>query len=85
MRLKVIGYIVAGVGLLGIFLSTKNIMSSIPILKNIPIQFILLPSMAIVAISIILMLSEKSAGKEKSIKEVPIYHKDKIVGYRRHY
>ncbi len=86
MREGIWPYFVAGIGLFGILLSSKNILSKIPVLNLVPVPVILLPSIGLVAIAIIIMLSQGKGGKgEKSIKEVPVYHKDKIVAYRRHY
>lgn len=87
MKINFIAYIIIGLGAIGLFITSGKIKPLIPIISNIPTKYILLPSLAIIGIALIILMSTKegSSSKEKSIKEVPIYHKDKIVAYRRHY
>ncbi len=84
MDAKIFGYIISALGLIGIAISTKPIMSSTPLLSSIPISFskyILIIGVILVGVGIILVMS-MSQNKTKLGKEVPIYKGKEIVGYR---
>jgi hypothetical protein len=81
--IKVFGYSAAGVGLVGLALSSKKMMELIPLLKNLSPAVILVPSLILVGVGIILLLSDgKTGAKSKLGQEVPIYKGKEIVGYR---
>ncbi len=79
MESKLIGYILAGLGIAGIALTNvlQNALSFIPAKP----PYVLLGSVALVIIGIVLLMS----NKPKHPKEVPVYdkHGKEIVGYRR--
>ena len=76
---KLVGYILAGVGIVVIALS-QTIQKLVPIIPATP-PYILLVGAAIVILGIVFMMN---LGKKQE-KEVPIYdkHGKNIVGYRR--
>ncbi len=76
---KVVGYILAGIGLIGlIFFSFIKDVFLISI-GGLGDNFILILSLILIILGIIILfLKEK-----KVIKEVPIFEGKKIVGYRR--
>ena len=87
---KILSFVVAGIGLAGLFFSSEKIWPTIPIWNSIPRTFLLMGSIGIIGVGLVIMIATSKGGsgsssKEKSIKEVPIYKDDKIIGYRRHY
>jgi hypothetical protein len=86
MANKIAGYISSGIGLLGIVLSSGKI--NIPGLSIIPPKYLILGSVALVALGVVLLMGESRGGKIKQkTVEVPIYEgvgkKRKIVGYQK--
>ncbi|MFA5855907.1 MAG: hypothetical protein WC867_00990 [Candidatus Pacearchaeota archaeon] len=80
---KFFGYLAAGIGLVGLALSSKKMMDLIPFLKSVSPAVILVPSLILVGVGIILLLGDgKSGAKSKLGTEVPIYKGKEIVGYR---
>ena len=80
---KIIGYILAAIGLIGIFLSTDNGKKLVPFLADVKSTYILIASGILVIAGVVFMvLFGKSSGKQKN-KEVPIYKGKEIIGYRR--
>lgn len=79
----IIGYITAGLGLLGILLSSEDIKATIAPLESIPSSYLLILGIALVIIGVVIMIVTGKSTKQK--KEVPIYNKKgkDIVGYRR--
>lgn len=80
---KTIGYIIAAAGLAGLALTTQEVREALSL--TLPEGF---SAMSITIISIVLLgvggfLAFKSGPSEKQPLEVPIYHGNKIVGYRR--
>lgn len=90
MNLKLTSYILTGIGIVGIFLATPKVMSSIPFLSSISPKYILIPCVILTGIGIILLTSQGSSGKGKHVyshktkmgEEIPIFHGKEIVGYR---
>jgi hypothetical protein len=82
--LKLLGYALSGIGILGILLSSEKFKGAIPILKTLPTTIILIGSLILVAAGIVIMIvtgkGKIGGGKEK---EVPIYKGKEVVGYRR--
>ncbi len=81
MGVKLWGYGLAIIGLIGIAISTEKIINMIPFLSGTNPKYILIPGVILVGIGIILVMSTGSE-KSKIGKEVPIYHGKNIVGYR---
>ncbi len=81
---SIFGYLIAFIGLMGLALSSSAGQKMVPIASQIERNFILYPSLVIVAIGvIILIMNVKSSGKVRQAeKEVPIYKGKKIIGYR---
>ncbi len=77
---KIIPYSISALGILFMALSTDIIQYYVPIIKNIPKQYILLPGIILVGIGVILMMG--GSKKHHAQQEVPIYKGKKIVGYR---
>lgn len=83
---KGLGYALAAIGLIGIFLSTDNGKKLVPFLSGVDSKIILVVSGAIVVVGVILMVMFGKTHKQKH-EEVPIYEgtgkKRRIVGYQR--
>ena len=78
---KIIGYLIMLAGLIVLLLPVlaKSITDKLPF----PSFWIMILGLGIMALGFI-FLKPSSSMKTKQIEaEVPIYHKDKIVGYRR--
>jgi len=77
---KILGYVLAALGLGGLALSSGNIFPDIPKLV------ILIPAMVLVAIGVMILIvtgDKSKGGKSRQVeKEVPIYQGKEIVGYR---
>ena len=81
---KIIGYLIALVGLVGLAMYTiPQIKAQITLPVPIDDTSLLIISIALVVIGV--FISVKSEGRRKMSKgrEVPIYHGKNIVGYRR--
>ena len=76
---KILGYVLAIIGLVGL----AN--SLIPELKILPQQFTGTTPMIISLVIVLLglMIIMKGAGRGK-VREVPIFEGKEVVGYRRH-
>lgn len=81
---KIIGYIICLAGLFGIALTfpvvAKTLNITIP--AQITTQVLTIASIILILIGVVLLYTKK--GSSGKVSEVPIYHGDKIVGYRRH-
>ena len=85
MDAKIIGYILSALGLIGIVVSNKNIIGSVPFLQTVPTQYILIPAIIMVGMGIVLIMSKSTSKyhpKTKMGEEVPIFKGKEIVGYR---
>jgi len=83
---KIIGYILAAIGLLGLAMSNLNqtvtkaiIPFTIPSFLS---KYILLISLSLIVLGIVFLVGDGVKAKQKT-REVPIYEGKKIVGYRR--
>lgn len=87
MKSTIIGYILAGIGLLGVMMSSRKIKDSIPVIKALATKYILIVSLIIVAAGIVLLILAGRGSAKQAKEEVPIYEgkgkKRKIVGYQR--
>ncbi|MDO8459615.1 MAG: hypothetical protein Q7S74_00760 [Nanoarchaeota archaeon] len=79
---KIVGYIIALVGLVGVAASSVPLISDfIPILK-LPFSSTIILGVSLVLVVIGLLFASKgSRGKQPA--EVPIYQGKNVVGYRR--
>ena len=84
---KTIGYMLSGIGLIGILLSSGKLKQSIPAIANTSPLTIIIPSLVLVAIGVILMILDNKGPKSKKSRELPIYEgkgkKRKVVAYQR--
>ncbi|MEK6914781.1 MAG: hypothetical protein AABW83_03975 [Nanoarchaeota archaeon] len=84
----VIGYLLAGIGLIGLALNSKIGRANFNFLEKINSEYILIPVAVLIVLGVVIMIMNSKAGsKIKQINnEVPIYQgegkKRKIVGYR---
>ena len=84
---KILGYALSGIGIAGILLSSENMKSAIPVLKDLSSQSILIPAGIITVAGIVLLIIAGKGSSAKQESEVPIYKgrgKNRtIVGYQR--
>ena len=84
----VIGYLFAGVGLLGLALNSTIGREQLKFLENISSEYVLVPAVVCLVLGLFVMvMSSKGGRKIKHVgEEVPIYQgegkKRRIVGYR---
>lgn len=79
---RIFGFIIAGIGILGIIYSFEIVQSliKIPLPPEITNNILLIIGLIFVAIGVLLAYKKK---KSKSPNEVPIYQGQNVVGYRR--
>ena len=83
-----IGYLLAGLGLIGLALNSAVLRQQFKFLDKINSEYILVPAAVLIVFGLIIMIMNSKAGnKIKQVtNEVPIYQgegkKRKIVGYR---
>lgn len=85
---NIIGYVLSGLGLVGIIASSDKVKTAIPMLNSLPTKYILIGGVMLIAAGLIVLLSSSKSGRVKQVsEEVPIYEgegkKRKIVGYQR--
>ena len=86
---KIIGYVLSGVGLITLAVSSPNIYTKIRLLANLPEKAILIVGAVLVMAGVVvLLINKKTSSKIKHAKEeVPIYEgtgkNRKIVGYQK--
>ncbi|MCX8159132.1 MAG: hypothetical protein N3D20_02470 [Candidatus Pacearchaeota archaeon] len=78
MASKLLSYILMGIGIIIILLSYPQI--SKPLKITLPISDLYL---MIIGIIVVIIGAFISFWRSEKIEEVPIYHGEKIVGYRR--
>jgi len=84
----VIGYLLSGIGLVGLALNSGAARENISLLEGVGSEYVLLPAVVCLVIGLFVMVMNSKGGKKiKHIgEEVPIYSgegkKRKIVGYR---
>ena len=87
--MKIIGYILSGLGLVTLALSSPNVYTKVGFLANLPEKSVLLVgAVLVIAGVVVLMLKNSPSSKVKQeATEVPIYEgkgkKRKIVGYQK--
>lgn len=85
---KLLGYIFSLTGIFAVALTIEPIknMVDITIPEILTNTYLMFGGSALVLIGLIIILQGNKKYSKKSIKgkEVPIYHKGKVVGYRRH-
>ena len=80
---KIIGYILAGIGLIIILFSSEQGKKFVPFLATIKTSYLIIAGGIFIVAGVVLMIVfDKRHGKQKR-KEVPIYKGKEIVGYRR--
>jgi len=80
---KIIGYVLAAVGVFGVAAySIPEVKSFFPAFTAVPENYLLIASIVLVGIGAFAVV--KSGGRSKKVKEVPIYQGKDVVGYRRH-
>ena len=80
---KLIGYLLAGIGLVGLAVSFEKLRVLVPVIKEVPKNYILIASLVLVVLGVvIIVMMGKDRGKHKSGEEIPIYKGKKVVGYR---
>ncbi len=84
MITKVLGYVLSIMGLLGLLLTFDKVkeLANVTFLESITKTQIIIVAIVLIAIGVFLVFKSKSSSTES--KEVPIYHGEKIIGYRRH-
>ena len=86
---KFIGYIVAIIGLIGLtawsFPQVKSFIENAIKFKFPSNDIVLVVSIILTVTGIFIAMKSKGKLFNKKFSEVPIYHGNKIVGYRRHY
>lgn len=75
---KLIGYILALIGILAILLSFN--LSKFSFLASLNKTYVLIAGIALAILGIAFSMGK---GKRQAEEEVPIYHGKKIVGYRK--
>jgi len=84
----VIGYLLAGVGLVGLALNSSVARENVSFLSGVSSEYILLPAVVCLVLGLFVMVMNSKGGKriKNAGHEVPIYEgegkKRKIVGYR---
>jgi hypothetical protein len=86
---KLVGYIISLAGLIGLASTIEPVSKILPfeVPENIASLSIMPISIAAIIIGILIILISKRRKGGKGGKggyEVPIYHGEKVVGYRRH-
>ena len=83
---KVIGYIIALVGIIGVAAPlVPQLYSLLPIPSGTPDLYIIIGGVILVVVGLAFLV-KRGGGRSSSKKrrEVPIYEGEEIVGYRRH-
>jgi hypothetical protein len=81
---KISGYILAGLGIVGLISSLiPNVREILPIPEEITQITIIIGSLILVVLGVTL-IGTGGTGGGKTSPEVPIYKGKQIVGYRRH-
>lgn len=82
---KIIGYIFALAGLVGIASKTfPQVDKNLTFLTQIPSDILTIGSIGLILVGILILFSSSSGGRIAKGREVPIYHGNRIVGYRKH-
>ena len=81
---KIFGYIFALAGLIGIASKTfPQVNENLSFLVAIPSNVLTIGSIGLIIIGILILFSG-GGGRVVKGREVPIYHGNRIVGYRKH-
>jgi len=83
--MKVIGYLFALAGLVGIFSTIDIGAKFLPFLSEFPRMTVLIVSVVLIVIGIFLLMTG-GGGRRRGRRgggEVPIYERGRVVGYRR--
>ncbi len=86
---KLVGFIIAGIGIIGLIVSSiPKVWAKIPIpaslAKIATLGNVLIASLVLVVIGMFLIQKSGGFGKKKQeLADVPIYHGENVVGFRR--
>jgi hypothetical protein len=84
---EIIGYALAGVGILSIIASSDKVKALIPLIKNIPTIYLVIAGGVLVLAGVVMIGLGSSSRVKQAKEEVPIYEGEgrnrKIVGYQR--
>ncbi|MFH1308220.1 MAG: hypothetical protein ABIH72_05185 [archaeon] len=78
---KLLYYIIAAVGVVILILGFTS--SNIPVLKNLPPAYTMIVGLILIILGAVFASQGFSGKARHKQNEVPIYHKNKIIGYRR--
>ena len=83
---KILGYLFSIVGLAGLVYSlfpSIRALIALPLPEQLTDTVLLIVTLILIAIGVFLIMRNgKGKARQKSV-EVPIYHKNEVVGYRR--
>ena len=89
MNIKLIGFGLAVLGIILIFIATPKILGAIPFLGTLSPKYLIVPGVILVGMGIIIVMTQSEGGKKhayahktKMGTEVPIFHNKEIIGYR---
>ena len=80
---KLVGYILAVLGLVVIILSLNLSKLGFNLPASIKAAYVMIAGIVLLILGIFLVIGKGSKATSQSAEEVPIYHGNKIVGYRR--
>lgn len=80
----ILGYILCGVGVVGLALTYEPVQKivAVPLPAEITPLYLTIGSLAILVVGLLLLTKSGGRPRHKSV-EVPIYHGKEIIGYRR--
>jgi hypothetical protein len=83
---KLFGYLLAGLGLIGLLVSLEGVKKNIGFLGGVNSGSLLIVSLVLIGVGVVIIYLGGKGGKvhEEHKDDVPIFKGDKIVGYRRH-
>jgi hypothetical protein len=81
-KAKTIGYVLSGLGLLGLASTTFPEIQESLNLSNIPTSMVTIVTGALIVIGVLLILKSGKSSK-KNQDDLPVYEGEKVVAYRR--
>ncbi len=81
-KTKLLGYLIAVVGLAILFLNSAPARKAIPIFNSVPSNILLTIGIVVILAGVVLTFFSTEKVSQES-EEVPIYKGKKIVGYRK--
>lgn len=80
---KIVGYLIAAAGLAITLFSFNLSMFNVTLPSAIKPVFITIAGVAVIILGAVLSMNKGSGKYGYASEELPVYHKNKIVGYRR--